>query len=65
MVLDRLAGLHDANGHPTTSGFGTIFDDAEFFTAIESRASHALRPASTGSSENHPPVGQGSGMAGT
>ena len=38
MLTDRLylqAGLGDANGQPTRSGFDTFFDDSEFFSYIE------------------------------
>ncbi len=30
-----VAGIHDANGKPTTTGFDTFFDDKEYFTAAE------------------------------
>ena len=30
-----VAGIHDANGRRTTSGFRSLFDEGEFFTAIE------------------------------
>jgi hypothetical protein len=30
-----VAGVHDANGKRTTSGFNTFFDEGEFFTAVE------------------------------
>ena len=30
-----LAGVHDANGRRSTSGFNTLFGEAEFFTAVE------------------------------
>jgi carbohydrate-selective porin OprB len=30
-----LAGVHDANGKRTTSGFNTFFGDGEYFTAVE------------------------------
>jgi porin len=30
-----VAGIHDANGKRTTSGFNTFFSEGEFFTAVE------------------------------
>ena len=30
-----VAGIHDANGKPTTTGFDTFFEDKEYFTAAE------------------------------
>jgi porin len=30
-----VAGIHDANGQPTTAGFDTFFEDKEYFTAAE------------------------------